>query len=87
MSFDLPGTPITIKADNQRAIALAKDPKFHSRTKHIDVQWHFVREQVEKGMMQFEYCPTNEMAADELTKTLNKIKFGRFVRMAGLLGM
>ena len=35
---------ILIKADNQGAIALAKDPYFHSRTKHIDIQWHFVRD-------------------------------------------
>ena len=87
MNFDLSDISITIKIDNQRAIALTKDLKFHSRTKHIDVQWHFVREQVEKNMMQFEYCLINEMTANELTKTLNKIKFGRFVKMADLLGM
>ena len=38
-------------------------------------------------MIQFEYCLINEMAADELIKTLNKIKFERFVKMAGLLGV
>ena len=84
LGFGLPGHPVTIKADNQGAIALAGDPKFHSRTKHIDVQWHYVREQVDKGAVQFEYCPTNEMAADGLTKPLDKVKFNRFVGQLGL---
>jgi hypothetical protein len=41
--------PLTIMADNQGAIALAKDNKFHSRTKHIDLRYHFIREAV-KGV-------------------------------------
>ena len=84
LSYGLPAQPITVKANNQDAIALSADPKFHSRIKHIDVQWHFVREMVEKGKMRLEYCPTDEMAANGLTKPLNKIKFGRFIEQVEL---
>ena len=63
---------------------LSADPKFHGRTKHIDVQWRFVRERAEKDEVPLEDCPTNEMAADELTKPLEKVKIERFVRQVGL---
>src|SRR5882762_7167445 len=39
--------PTTLNCDNQGAIALAKDNKFHARTKHIDIRYHFIREAVE----------------------------------------
>ena len=39
---------IEVRCDNQGAIYLAKNPAFHSRTKHIDVQCHFIREKVQK---------------------------------------
>ena len=47
VGLGLPSKPVLIKADNQGAIALASDPRFHTRTKHIDIRWHFVRDQVE----------------------------------------
>ena len=43
--------PITIFADSQGSIALAKNPEFHSRTKHISIQQHFVRAKVEEGQV------------------------------------
>ena len=59
-----------IMEDNQGAIALAHNPEYHARTKHIDVQYHFVRECVEMGKVKLVYCPTEEMVADALTKPL-----------------
>jgi hypothetical protein len=49
---------MVIQCDNQGAISLTKNPTHHARTKHIDVQHHFVRKRVENGEVQFEYCPT-----------------------------
>ena len=61
--------------DNQGSIALAKNPKDHSRAKHIDIKYHFVRHAVEEKSIQFIYCPTENMMADILTKGLPKPKF------------
>ena len=63
---------MTIMCDNQGCIGLAKNPTHHSRTKHIDVQHHFIREKLEEGIIALKYCPTEEMAADVLTKALAK---------------
>ena len=84
LGYRLPTPPALIKADNQGAIALTKDPRFHTRTKYIDIQWHFVRDQVTVGAVSFEYIPTNEMAADGLTKPLNRANFDRFVMLIGM---
>ena len=62
----------TIMCDNQGSIALAKNPKHHSRTKHIDMQHHFIREKVEEEIIDLRYCPTQDMVADVLTKALAK---------------
>jgi hypothetical protein len=76
--------PILINCDNQGAIALAKDNKFHARTKHIDLRYHFIREAVEDAKIELNYIPTNNNAADIFTKALAKGKFRLF---AGLLGL
>ena len=76
--------PLTIKADNQGAIALAKDNKFYTRTKHIDLHYHFVCEVVEDGKIKMEYIPTSENMADIFTKALAKPKFQEFVGMLSL---
>lgn len=76
--------PTTLHCDNQGAIALAKDNKFHARTKHIDIRYHFIREAVEDGSINMQYIPTNENIADIFTKPLAKAKFERFVQMLGL---
>ena len=59
-----------IYTDNQDAIALAHNPEHHARTKHVDIQYHFVRNCVEDGTTRLEYCPTEDMVADGLTKAL-----------------
>ena len=68
----------TIMEDNQGAIELAKNPKFHKRTKHIDVSFHFIREQVNLKAITVKYCPTEDMLADIMTKGLAKPAFERF---------
>jgi hypothetical protein len=66
---------LTVYEDNQGAIALAKNPEFHKRTKHIDIRYHFVREKVEDGQVVLEYCPTQEMLADLMTKPIAAAQF------------
>ena len=45
--------PLTIMCNNQGAIALARDNKFHSHTKHIDLRYHFIHEAVDEGKIQW----------------------------------
>jgi hypothetical protein len=73
-----------IKADNQGAIALAENPVFHNKTKHIETQYHYVRERVTEGSIQIDYVPTDRMTADGLTKALPRVKFKKFVEQLGL---
>jgi len=78
-------SPSTILSDSQGSIALAKNPAFHSRTKHIDIKHHFVREQVAAGVITMKHVPTEEMAADILTKPLSRERHLKLMRV--LLGM
>ena len=68
-----PQTPILIKEDNQGTIAIARNPVSHSRTKHIDIKFHYVREALEDGIIDLIYCPTEKMTADILTKPLGSL--------------
>ena len=71
---------IALKCDNQSAIALANNPVLHSRTKHIDIQHHFIRNEVIDGRINLSYIPTENMVADGLTKPLTHVKFFSFIR-------
>ena len=73
------GMATTIFQDNQGCIALAKNPIFHARTKHIDIKFHFLREKVEEGVITLEYKSTDEMIADGLAKALGRVKHLKFV--------
>ena len=61
---------VQMYSDNQGCIALAENPEGHSRSKHIDVQYHYSRQLVEYEKIKLDYCPTDEMLADVLTKPL-----------------
>lgn len=76
---------ITIYNDNQSAIKLVKNNVYHSRSKHIDIQYHFVREVYEQGVINICYIPSEKMMADALTKSLFKIKHSRCTSLFGLL--
>ena len=70
-----------IYINNQGAIALAHNPEHHARTKHIDIQYHFVRNCVEDGTTRLEYCLIENMVADGLTKALGPERHRRLARM------
>ena len=77
--------PTVIREDNQGAIAMAKNPVGHKRTKHIDIKHHFVREAVDAGTITLEYCETKQMLADILTKPLPKPQFEMLRGKLGLI--
>ena len=76
--------PLTIKQDNQCAIALAEKDAAHTRSKHIDIKHHFIREKIANKIIKLEYCPTDNMIADTLTKPLSREKFEKFRLDLGL---
>ena len=77
-------SPTTLFSDNQSAIALTRDHQYHARTKHIDVQYHWIRWVVEGGSLRLVYCPTDDMVADTLTKALPSPKVKHFAAGLGL---
>ena len=77
--------PIHLFLDNQSAIHLTENPKFHNRTKHIDVKYHFIRDCYSEGILTLSYIPIGDMLADGLTKPLPLATHRRHVPLAGLV--
>lgn len=67
--------PTSLKCDNQGALALSKNPLYHSRSKHFDIVFHWIRERVDDSTIAPSYVPTALMLADFLTKALHQPKF------------
>ena len=76
--------PTTIYEDNQGAIELAKNAKYHSRTKYIDICHHFVRERVVSNEIRVIYCRSEDMVADIMTKGLPKPIFEKLRDLLGV---
>jgi hypothetical protein len=66
--------PIPVYCDNQGALALTTNNKFHTRTKHIDIRYHYVRSLVRSGLLDLQYCPTEDNIADIFTKVLPRLR-------------
>jgi hypothetical protein len=71
--------PLQVNGDNQGSLYLAENPQYHQKTKHIDVQYHYVRQEVRSNHINLHYEPTDQMPADGLTKPLAKEKHMRFL--------
>eukprot|EP00253_Pinus_taeda_P036452 PITA_36452 len=65
---------IRIDSDSQSAIFLAKNPAYHSKTKHIDVQYHFVRDMIEDKKVSLVKVDTLKNTTDALTKSVSSKK-------------
>jgi len=76
--------PTMIFQDNQGCIALARNPVYHSRTKHIDIKYHFIRDQLLLKTIDTKYVKTEDMLADILTKDLPRLKFAKNVKMINM---
>ena len=73
-----------IQVDNKSAIELVKNPKDHGRSKHIDVRFHFIREQVKLKNIRVVHVNTHDQAADIFTKALAKPLFENCKQMLGM---
>lgn len=68
--------PAKVYQDNQSTIRLVKNGKSSSeRTRHVNIRYFFIKDRVDSGELEVEYCPTNEMHADILTKPLHGEQF------------
>ena len=70
LDYDLNINPIPIFCDNTSAIYLTKNPVLHSRTKHIEIRHHFLRDHVEKGEFVFEHVDSKNQLGDIFIKPL-----------------
>ena len=77
-------SPTPFYCDNQATFQLATEENYHVRTKHIDVNYHFIHQVAESGAIKLEYCPTEDMVADLLTKALPRYKTSAHTFSLGL---
>ena len=75
---------MTLFCDNLSAINISKNPIQHSRTKHIDIRHHFIRDLVEDKVIILEHVSTENQLADIFTKALDAVQFER---LRGRLGV
>ena len=71
---------VDVYVDNQSAIALAKNPVHHQRSKHIDIKYHFVRHEVQNENIKLEYVPTEFNLADVFTKALSSKRIQKLMK-------
>jgi hypothetical protein len=76
-----------ISCDSQSAIFLVKNPAYHLKTKHIDVQYHFVRDMVERNKVLLEKLDKLENITDSLTKFVSVMKFSWCREAMGIVSL
>ena len=78
---------MTIFCDNTATLAVAKDPKYHGKTKHIKKRYHYIRDAIIKKDVVLKHISTSNMVADPLTKPIARDVFVKHVRSLGLCRM
>ena len=72
-----------LRCDNQSCMVIAKNSVFHTRAKHIEVQYHYVWELINDEIVELEYCPTSKNASDIFTKALGVEQLQQHLRRVG----
>ena len=87
LDYDLQLSKIPIYCDNTSAIAIANNPVLHSKTKHIEIRYHFIRDHVMNGDIELHFVPTEYQSADLFTKPLDETRFNIFIRELDMLDL
>ncbi|GJR59843.1 retrovirus-related pol polyprotein from transposon TNT 1-94 [Tanacetum coccineum] len=85
--YDVLYDKVPIFCDNTSAIAISNNLVLHSRTKHIDIRYHFIRDHIIKGDIELHFIPTDMQLADIFTKPLAEPSFTRLVAELGMLNL
>ena len=76
---------VELYCDNQLAIKIAKNPIFHGRTKHVEVNYHFIRKKVLQGHIEFKYIKTEDQITNIFIKRPGVSKFEHFRRKFSMI--
>ena len=76
--------PMRLYCDNKSAISIAHNPVQHDRTKHIEMDRHFIKEKLDSGLICTPYVSTWDQLADVFTKGLNKTSFQKNISKLGM---
>ena len=75
---------VTLYSDSTATLAYAKDPKYHGKSKHIEIKYHFIRDMVARGEVVMKHISTGSMVANLLTKPIARDVFQSRVGSMGL---
>ena len=76
---------VNINCDSSSAIQLSKNPKYHERTKHVDIRLHFIRDEIAQEVVNVVKIASECNPADMLTKTLPSVKFKTALNLIGMV--
>ena len=83
--YEITQDTMVVYYDNSSAIDISKNTVQHSKTKHIEIRYHFIRDLLERKIMCLKYIPTERQNADIFTKSLDRSKFETLRQVIGVI--
>ncbi|KAI3680869.1 hypothetical protein L6452_35646 [Arctium lappa] len=87
LDYDLQLSKIPIYCDSTSAIAIANNPVLHSKTKHIEIRYHFIRDHVMNGDIELHFIPTDFQLVNIFTKPIDETRFNFLISELGMLNL